>query len=70
MIISLNGVGVVDHKDESKVMDILNKLQMDTKKYIVDIGYSSEGTDERTSIGYIFKDDDGKSVYTCETLNG
>lgn len=68
MIITQYDRGVVNNKDNAKVMEILNKLKLDYKKYIVDIDYSPEGSDEFTSIGYVFKAENGKYIYTCETL--
>lgn len=68
MIISLNGTGVVDHKDEGKVQEILSQLQNDLKEYAVNVYYSVADGVDNSAVDFVYKDENGRNTYSGKTI--
>ena len=67
MIVSFGGTGVVDHKDDVKVREILQQLHDDLKEYAVKVYYSvAEG--DNSAVDFVFTDDNGKRTYSGKTV--
>lgn len=68
MIISLNGMGVIDHKDEGKIQEILNQLQNDMKEYAVNVYYSVVDGVDNSAVDFVYKDENGRNTYSGKTI--
>ena len=68
MIVSWYGNGVVDHKDEDKIRELLNQLHADLKEYAVNIYYSvADGVDE-SAVNFSYTNENGIRVNTGKTI--
>ena len=67
MIVSFQGTGVVDHKDDVKVREILQQLHDDLKEYAVKVYYSVADGDN-SAVDFVFTDDNGKRTYSGKTV--
>lgn len=68
MIISLNGKGVIDHKDEGKIQEILSQLQSDMKEYAVNVYYSVVDGADNSAVDFVYKDENGRNTYSGKTI--
>ena len=67
MIVSFGGTGVVDHKDDVKVREILQQLHDDLKEYAVKVYYSVADGDN-SAVDFVYTDDNGKRTYSGKTV--
>lgn len=67
MIVSLGGNGVVGHKDEGKIKEILQQLHDDLKEYAVNVYYSVADGDN-SAVDFVYTDDNGKRTYSGKTI--
>ena len=68
MIVSLGGNGMVDHKDEGKVREILQQLHDDLKGYAVNVYYSVADGVDNSVVEFVYTDENGKRTYSGKTI--
>ena len=67
MIVLTGGNGVVDHKDDGKIREFLNKLQEDIIEYKVRIYYALTDS-EHSNVEFKYKDENGVTQYRQKVI--